>query len=184
MPTQVYPMFENALRAAAGESIDAHQVKVSDLWARFSACASENPYAWSPQPRTAEEIRTVTADNRMIGFPYPKLMNSNIQTDQAAALIMCSSGGAALDPGVARDRWVVPFGRRRPRSLVRVGASGPVLVAGHCRLRSGAALDLASVASLSKRSVTSTCTRASPPQSRSARPSWASGSTNRNGLSR
>ena len=106
-PIQVYPVFENALRAAAGEGLDEHQVKVSELWAAFSRVAGGNPYAWSPEPHSAEEIRTVTPDNRMIGFPYPKLMNSNIDTDQAAALILCSAG-AARDLGVAEDRWVFP----------------------------------------------------------------------------
>jgi len=105
LPTQVYPMFENALRAAAGESVDEHQRTVSELWARFSAVAAENPYAWSPEYKTPEEIRTVTPDNRMIGFPYPKYMNSNIQTDQAAALIVCSVE-AARAAGVPEDRWV------------------------------------------------------------------------------
>jgi acetyl-CoA C-acetyltransferase len=105
MPTQIYPMFENALRARAGRSIDEHQVVTSELWSRFSEVAARNPYAWSPQARTAKEIRTVGPDNRMIGFPYPKLMNANIQTDQAAALIMCSVEGAEA-AGVPRDRWV------------------------------------------------------------------------------
>ena len=107
LPTQVYPMMENALRAAAGESIDDHQRRVSELWARFSAVAAGNPYAWSPVERSPDEIRTVTADNRMVSFPYPKLMNSNIQTDQAAALIVCSVA-AAERFGVPRDRWVFP----------------------------------------------------------------------------
>ena len=105
MPVQVYPLFENALRAARSESIDDHQRRLGDLWARFSAVAATNPHAWSPEPRTAEEIRTVTADNRMVGFPYTKLMNANIQTDQAAALIVCSVA-AARAAGVPDDRWV------------------------------------------------------------------------------
>jgi acetyl-CoA C-acetyltransferase len=105
IPTQVYPLFENALRAAAGRSVDEHQRVVSELWARFSEVASKNPYAWSPEARTAEEIRTTTPDNRMIGFPYPKYMNANIQTDQAAALILCSVE-AARAAGVPEDRWV------------------------------------------------------------------------------
>jgi acetyl-CoA C-acetyltransferase len=105
MPTQVYPIFENALRAANGESVEEHERRVSELWAGFSTVAARNPYAWSPEARTAEEIRTVTPDNRMIGFPYPKLMNANIQTDQAAALILCSVQ-AARDAGVPQDRWV------------------------------------------------------------------------------
>lgn len=107
MPIQVYPLFENALRAAAGETIPAHQEKISRLWARFSDVASGNPHAWSPLPRSAEEIRTVGPDNRMIGFPYPKYMNSNIQVDQAAGFIVCSVQ-AARAAGVPEDRWVFP----------------------------------------------------------------------------
>jgi acetyl-CoA C-acetyltransferase len=107
LPVQVYPLFENALRAAAGETIDAHQVRISELWARFSSAASTNPYAWSPERHTALEIRTVSPDNRMVGFPYPKLMNANIQTDQGAGFILCSAG-AATDAGVPTDRWVFP----------------------------------------------------------------------------
>jgi acetyl-CoA C-acetyltransferase len=105
VPTQIYPIFETALRADAGESIAEHQVRISELWARFSQVAASNPYAWSPEPVSAEAIRTVGPDNRMIGFPYPKLMNSNIQVDQAAALIVCSVD-AAIAAGVPSDRFV------------------------------------------------------------------------------
>ncbi|HLK42292.1 MAG TPA: acetyl-CoA acetyltransferase [Thermoleophilia bacterium] len=105
MPVQVYPIFENALRAAAGRSPAAHLAFISGLWARFSEVAAANPYAWSPVARTAEEIATITPDNRMIGYPYPKLLNANIQTDQAAALILCSAD-AATAAGVTEDEWV------------------------------------------------------------------------------
>ena len=107
MPIQIYPMFETALRAQAGRTIDEHQKHISELWARFSAVAAKNPYAWSPKEYTAEEIRTPTANNRMIGFPYTKFMNSNNDVDMSAALIMCSAEKAeAL--GVPRDRWIFP----------------------------------------------------------------------------
>ena len=107
MPVQLYPMFETALRAAAGEAVEDHQAKVSELWARFAAVAVENPYAWSRQPLSAEEIRTPGPDNRMIGFPYPKYMNSNNDVDLASALLLCTAEKAeAL--GVPRDRWVFP----------------------------------------------------------------------------
>jgi len=108
MPVQVYPMFETAIRAAAGESVEDHQVKISELWARFSAVAADNPNAWIRDAKSAEEIRTVTPSNRMIGFPYPKYMNSNNDVDMAASVIICSVGKAeAL--GVPRDRWVFPL---------------------------------------------------------------------------
>jgi acetyl-CoA C-acetyltransferase len=107
MPVQVYPLFEQALRAAAGRSIDDHLVRISELWSRFSAVAATNPYAWSQRAYTPEEIRTPGPDNRWIGFPYPKLMNSNNNVEQGAALLMCSAE-AAERLGIPRDRWIFP----------------------------------------------------------------------------
>ena len=105
MPVQVYPMFETAVRAASGEAVDVHQVSISELWSRFSAVAATNPYAWVREPQSPETIRTPSERNRMISFPYPKLMNSNNDVDQAAAVIICSVEKAqAL--GVPSDRWV------------------------------------------------------------------------------
>ena len=107
MPVQVYPMFETAIRAAAGRTVEQQQTVASELWSRFSEVAAQNPYAWSRVARTAEEIRTPTPTNRMIGFPYTKYMNSNNNVDMSAALIMCSAEKAqAL--AVPRDRWVFP----------------------------------------------------------------------------
>ena len=107
MPIQIYPLFETALRAQAGRSVADHQVYISELYARFSAVAATNPYAWSKKQYTAEEIRTASDTNRMIGFPYPKLMNSNNDVDMSAALILCSAEKATA-LGVPRDRWIFP----------------------------------------------------------------------------
>jgi acetyl-CoA C-acetyltransferase len=107
MPIQIYPLFETALRAQAGRSVADHQIHISELYARFSAVAATNPNAWSKKQYTAEEIRTVSDTNRMIGFPYPKLMNSNNDVDMSAALILCSAEKATA-LGVPRDRWIFP----------------------------------------------------------------------------
>ena len=105
MPVQIYPMFETAIRAAAGRTVDEQRLVASDLWSRFSAVAARNPNAWLQVERTADEIRTPRPNNRMIGFPYTKYMNSNNDVDMAAAVVMCSVERAqAL--GVPRDRWV------------------------------------------------------------------------------
>jgi acetyl-CoA C-acetyltransferase len=104
-PVQVYPMFETAIRAAAGRTVDEQLVVASELWSRFSQVAAANPNAWIRSAMSAEEIRTPGPTNRMIGFPYPKYMNSNNDVDMSAALIMCSVERArAL--GIPRDRWV------------------------------------------------------------------------------
>src|SRR5262245_52227944 len=107
-PVQVYPMLETAIRAARGADPEEHLIRVSELWAAFSAVAAGNPFAWSQEAKTAEEIRTPGPSNRMIGLPYPKLMNSNNDVDQAAALIMCSVE-RARSFGVPEDRWVFPL---------------------------------------------------------------------------
>jgi acetyl-CoA C-acetyltransferase len=104
-PTMVYPLFETALRAAAGRTVDEHQVHVSEMWARFSEVAAGNPDAWSRTALSAEEIRTVTPDNRMVCFPYPKRMCANIDVDQGAAVLLCSYE-AARAAGVPDDRMV------------------------------------------------------------------------------
>lgn len=105
MPPQVYPLFEVALRAAAGRTPQAHLEHISELWARFSQVAATNPHAALQAPVTAEAIRTTGPGNRWIGYPYPKLMNANNAVNQAAALLLCSVEKAeAL--GIPRDRWV------------------------------------------------------------------------------
>ena len=112
-PTQIYPLFETALRAEAGRTVDEHQRDVSELWATFAAVAAGNPYTWSRVPYSAEEIRTPSADNRVVTFPYPKRMCANIDVDQAAALLLCSYE-AARDLGVPDDRLVFPLAAPTP----------------------------------------------------------------------
>ena len=107
MPVQIYPMFETALRAAAGRSVDDHRAHLGRLWSDLSHVAAGNPNAWIRDPKTPEEITTVTPENRMIGFPYPKLMNSNSDVDMGASLLMCSVA-AAQRLGISEDRWVFP----------------------------------------------------------------------------
>ncbi len=106
-PSQVYALFEQALRAAARRSIDDHLVRVSELWAAFNAVAVANPHAWIREPLNAEQIRTPTPDNRWIWWPYTKVMNANSAVEQSAALILCSAARATA-LGVPRDRWVFP----------------------------------------------------------------------------
>jgi acetyl-CoA C-acetyltransferase len=108
-PPNVYPLFENALRAHLGLSIKEHRRQLGALCQRLSAVAARNPYAWFPNPLSAEEITTVSPDNRMICFPYTKRMNAIIEVDQAAAIIMTGSQ-TARELGIPEDRWVYLWG--------------------------------------------------------------------------
>ena len=108
MPINVYPMFETAIRHDRGETPSQHLERIARIWADFKAVAVDNPNAWIRTPMTAEQIRTPSADNRLVGYPYTKAMNSNWDLDQAAAVILCSVEKAeAL--GISRDRWVFPW---------------------------------------------------------------------------
>ena len=106
-PIQVYPLIEQALRVAAGRSLDDHRPRLASLWSAFSQVAVGNEHAWDRRGYTPEEVATVTPANRMVGFPYQKLLNSNERVDEAAAVIVCSVEQAdAL--GVPDDRRVYP----------------------------------------------------------------------------
>jgi acetyl-CoA C-acetyltransferase len=107
-PTQIYPLFETALRGALVRSVAEHQERTSELWSTFAAVAAENPHAWIRQAFTPEEIRTVSSDNRVIAFPYVKRMCANIDVDQSAALLLCSYE-AARDLGVPDEQLVFPL---------------------------------------------------------------------------
>ncbi len=104
-PIVVYPLIENALRVASGRSAAHHLEAISQLWARFSEVAADHPSAWSRERHTADFLRTPSARNRLVTLPYTKLLNANIQVDQAAALVLCSLGTASA-LGVPADRWV------------------------------------------------------------------------------
>jgi hypothetical protein len=108
-PINIYPLFENALRARDKRSIPDHQRRMAELFSRFSQVAATNPEAWFPVARTAEEIATVSEKNRMIGFPYPKLMNAIMDVDQSAAVLIASEA-KARELGVPEDRWVYLHG--------------------------------------------------------------------------
>lgn len=108
IPTQVYPLLENALWLRSGEEVERHREAIARMWSRFSAVAAGHPHAWTQQRFTADEIATASPTNRMVGFPYTKLMNANMYTDQAAAVILCSVE-AARSHGISEDRWVFPW---------------------------------------------------------------------------
>ncbi|GAA3528214.1 acetyl-CoA acetyltransferase [Nocardioides daeguensis] len=106
-PTSVYPLFEQAIRVAAGRSVEEHRRHIAGLWARFSEVAAGNPAAWSRRTYSADEIMTASPTNRMVAWPYTKLLSSNNSVEQAAAVLVCSVE-AATRMGVPRERWVFP----------------------------------------------------------------------------
>jgi acetyl-CoA C-acetyltransferase len=108
-PINAYPLFENALRHHYGRSFAQHQQALGELLAPFTEIAAHNPYAWFPIQRSADEIATVSSDNRYIGFPYTKYMNAIIRVNQSAAVLMMSET-KARELGIDESRWVYLHG--------------------------------------------------------------------------
>jgi acetyl-CoA C-acetyltransferase len=104
-PIFYYPLIEHAHRAVAGRGVREHADWIGSWWAPYSEVAAANEHAWSRSVLTPEQVATPSPDNRLVSSPYTKVMNANIQVDQAAALVLCSAE-AAEAAGVPRDRWV------------------------------------------------------------------------------
>jgi acetyl-CoA C-acetyltransferase len=142
MPTQVYPLFEQALRHAAGRSVDDHLVHVSELWAGFAAVAADNPHAWIRSGMTAAEIRTPSERNRWVCWPYTKVMNANNAVEQSAALVLTSVERATA-LGVPRDRWVFPLAGAQAHDTYAVSHRPDLASSGAIRLASRELFSLA-----------------------------------------
>lgn len=103
--TDVYPLYENACRAAWRQSLAEAQRETAAIWSGLSAAAAENPGAWIRRRYEPEEILTPSADNRPISFPYGKLMVANSSVNQGAAVIVASLAKARA-MGVPDERLV------------------------------------------------------------------------------
>jgi acetyl-CoA C-acetyltransferase len=80
-----------------------------DLWSRYSSVASENPNAWLKRSFAPDEITTPTPDNRLIAWPYTKLMVANPTVNMGAAVLMTSLAKARA-AGITEDRLIHVLG--------------------------------------------------------------------------
>lgn len=101
-----FSMFDSAHRAHLGRDLDEHRRRLGHLMAPLSGVAAGDPaHAWFPIRRDPAELSTPSADNRMVAYPYTKLMMAIMDVDMASAVIMASHSQAdAL--GVPTERRV------------------------------------------------------------------------------
>ena len=90
LPAVVYPLFANAYRHYHDLSLNEYILQSGQLCEKYSRTAAQNDVAWFRDSKTAEQISTVTADNRMAHYPFTKYMNAIMNVDQAAALLVMS----------------------------------------------------------------------------------------------
>ena len=111
---------------------------------RFSAVAQHNPHAWNRDPVSAEEIWQPGPDNRMISWPYTKLMNSNNMVDQGAALIL-TSVEKATHLQIPTDRWVFPYAGTDAHDTYLIGERAEFDRSPAIRIAGPRALELAGI---------------------------------------
>ena len=108
-PITVYPLYESATSAQWGQSPREALAESGALWSTYSRVASENPNAWLKKRFSSEEITAPSPDNRLIAWPYTKLMVANPTVNMGAALLLTSLAKARA-AGIADDRLVYPLG--------------------------------------------------------------------------
>lgn len=108
-PVTVYPIYEAASSAHWGQTPREARAESGELWARYAAVAAQNPNAWMKRAVPAEDIVTPSPDNRLIAWPYTKLMVANPSVNQSAAILLTSLA-RAREAGIADDRLIHIWG--------------------------------------------------------------------------
>jgi acetyl-CoA C-acetyltransferase len=109
MPTTIYPFYENATAAHWGQTPAQAQSASGQLWSAFAHVAAANPYAWLGRDFAPADIITPTQANRMIAWPYTKLMVANPSVNQGGAVILTTLA-LARAAGVPEHRLVFVHG--------------------------------------------------------------------------
>jgi acetyl-CoA C-acetyltransferase len=105
----VYPFYEAASSAHWGQTPREALAESGELWSRYSEAASTNPNAWLKRHFAKDEITTPSADNRLIAWPYTKLMVANPTVNMGAAVLLTSLA-KAREAGIPAHRLMYPVG--------------------------------------------------------------------------
>src|SRR6476661_619017 len=108
-PITVYPLYESATSAHWGQTPREALAESGQLWSTYAGVASENPNSWLKNRFTPEEITTPTPENRLIAWPYTKLMVANPTVNMGGAILLTSLAKARA-AGVPDDRLIYPIG--------------------------------------------------------------------------
>jgi acetyl-CoA C-acetyltransferase len=108
-PITVYPLYESATAAHWGQTPREALAESGELWSTYSSVAASNPNSWLKKRFTPEEITTPTPENRLIAWPYTKLMVANPTVNMGGALLLTSLAKARA-AGIPEHRLVYPLG--------------------------------------------------------------------------
>ncbi|HUP73119.1 MAG TPA: hypothetical protein VM282_08720 [Acidimicrobiales bacterium] len=105
----IFALYENALRVHEGIALSDAQEESANLWAALSRVAANNPYSWSRDAVDPTTVRTITAANRRVAFPFTKRMTANPFVNQGAALLVTDTA-TARSLRVPEGQWIYPWG--------------------------------------------------------------------------
>jgi acetyl-CoA C-acetyltransferase len=108
-PVTVYPLYETATSAHWGQTPREALAESGALWSRYSEVASQNPNSWLKKRFTPDEITSPAPENRLIAWPYTKLMVANPSVNMGGAILLTSLA-KARSAGIAEDRLIYPWG--------------------------------------------------------------------------
>lgn len=108
-PITVYPLYEAATAAHWGQTPRQALDESGVLWSRYAAAAERNPNAWIKRAFAPNEITTPSSDNRLIAWPYTKLMVANPSVNLGAAVLLTSLAKARA-AGIPEDKLIYIHG--------------------------------------------------------------------------
>jgi acetyl-CoA C-acetyltransferase len=137
-----FAVWDVARRAHLRTEPEVYRRQLGDLMAPMTEVAADNPYAWFPTRRSAEELITASSSNRMVGYPYTKYMISIMDVDMASAVIVASHEKAD-SLGVPPERRVYLRGWCYATDPVYVAEHDPMWASPAMRAATGEALEVA-----------------------------------------
>ena len=108
-PITVYPLYESATSAHWGQTPREALAESGELWSTYSASPPTIPIHGRRSVLRRTQITTPTPDNRLIAWPYTKLMVANPSVNMGGAVLMTSLAKARA-AGVPEDKLVYPLG--------------------------------------------------------------------------
>ena len=116
IPNWNYAIYECAIAAKNGETIEEHRDVTGKVFSDFSKVAANDPisskYAWFPEERGIDDVvREVDGNgNRMIAGPYFARNCCAFNGVDMGAAALVTSVGEARDLGISEDKWVYVHG--------------------------------------------------------------------------
>ena len=119
-PITVYPLYETATSAHWGQTPREALTESGELWSTYSGVAAENPNSWLKKRFPPDEITRPSPENRLIAWPYTKLMVANPTVNMGGAILMTSLAKARARRGSPRTAWSIRSAARRRKSRATI----------------------------------------------------------------